>query len=71
MVTNVELAKKMGEKMKEVVEEALWKQEEEVNTNTNRGKKKVSLEDMIPKPIPPIHDDQEPFLKVLKDFGGM
>ena len=45
--------------MKEVVEATLGKEEEEANTNTSKGKKKVSLEDMIPDLDQPILDDRD------------
>ena len=64
-----EAIEEVKEKMKEVAEATLPKEDEE--TSTNKGKKKVIyLEDEVPAPDPHVPDDQEPFLKALKAIGG-
>lgn len=60
-----EAIEEMKDKVKEMEDVAHAKEDEDFS----KGKEKVILEDDIPKPDPPLCE-QEPFLKALKEFGG-
>lgn len=62
-----EAIEEMNDKMKEMEEVALEKEDED--TSTSKGKKKVSSENEIPEPNPPL-GEKETFLKALNAFRG-
>lgn len=60
-----EALEEVKDNLKEIEDATQVKEDEDFN----KGKEKVSLDNEIPKPDPPL-GEKEPFLKALKAFGG-